>query len=249
MSQFRLVFLEYPKKQLENEEAAKIYSDIIWYKQSNFRRTEENFIIGDKLDMLASHLCIYDTSRIYKPKLVLAIRNTYQDRAKEHRLTLPVESWINYAGLDSKVEFERAQRTKGILVDCNAWFVDPEYSFKKTGVPLSEIGFFMVCLQAMRLGYDHFIGCTNEMYKASRWVEKVGAMKNLNVFDHPMVPGKHRMTYIESFDQNWLSSCITKYGSYIVSAQDLAPSNLEIQSLTSVMEGIARKSELYPLAA
>lgn len=245
MKNLRLVFLDCPIKNLENEEVMRIYSDVISRKQLNFMRTKERFVVGDKHDVLASHLCIYDVSHVYRPKLVLAIRNTYQHRAEEYGLKLPIEGWITSAGLPSLKEFERAQKIKGKLLDCNTWFVDPDYSFRKSGNALSEIGFFMACLQALRLGYDHLIGCTNEQYKASRWVSKIGPVKDVGVFDHPSLPGKHRMMFVESFYEEWLRSCAEKYGEYILNAQDICSEANSQKSLASILACYLEK----PLAA
>lgn len=238
MGPFRLVVLDYAKKQLNDDEAISVYLDVVRYKQKAFQTTLENFVVGDKHDMLASHFCIYDTSQIYRPKLVLALRSVYQDRAKEHHLELPIEYWIKNTGPEGMAEYQRAKRLKPIIVDCNTWFVDPQYSFKNSGIPLSEIGFYLAALQTLRLGHDHFIGCTNEMYHASRWVAKVGPFKDGILFDHPVLPGKHKMAFVESFYESWLLDCRDRFGHLVREVEDLTPKDLNVPSLVEVMESL-----------
>ena len=52
MSKFRLVILDYAKEQLDNSAAQKIMSEVIFVKQKNFLRTDPNYVVTDKHDMI-----------------------------------------------------------------------------------------------------------------------------------------------------------------------------------------------------
>ena len=85
----RLAILDYPKQLLNDTTACRLLSDMLSQKQINFARTLDTFVVTDKHDMIGTHYLIYDTTRLYEPRLVAAIRNTYEDRAKTHGLPLP----------------------------------------------------------------------------------------------------------------------------------------------------------------
>lgn len=201
MGPFRLVILDNVKQQLENSVAKEIYADVIFEKQKNFLRTDTQYVVTDKHDMIGTHYLIYDTKNFFQPQLVFAIRTTFLKRAQEHRLETPLMNLMNSLGAGLKDAFNDFRQRHGEdLVDCNAWFVDPEYSKKNSGLNLSDIGYFLVCMNLLRGGYDHFVGCTNEQFRASRWLESVGSMPPGLLFVHPAVPQTHRLILMENFN-------------------------------------------------
>ena len=96
-SQLRLVILDYPKLLISQEDSKKILADIIQAKQLNFERSCEQYVPLSGLDMVSTHFLIYDIKDLYNPKLILAIRNTYEDRACRHSLTIPSAEYIKFA--------------------------------------------------------------------------------------------------------------------------------------------------------
>src|SRR5437868_4017005 len=200
MSKFRLVILDYAKAQLENPIAKKILSDVVFIKQQNFLRTEPNYVVTDKHDMIGTHYLIYDTTEFLDPKLVFAIRTTFLSRAVQHRIDTPLLSIVSRLAPPLQEAFNKFQEKHKEIVDCNAWFVDPAYSKKNSGLNLSDLGYFMVCTHILRAGANHFVGCTNETYNASRWLEHVGSMPKGLIFEHPAVKAPHMLILMENFN-------------------------------------------------
>ncbi|HEY8271244.1 MAG TPA: hypothetical protein VIG33_10185, partial [Pseudobdellovibrionaceae bacterium] len=139
MSQFRLVILDNAKEQLDNPIAKKILSDVVFVKQKNFLRTEPNYVVTDKHDMIGTHYLIYDTSDFLNPKLVFAIRTTFLKRALAHRIDTPLMSLISRLEEPLREAFNNFHKRHKEIVDCNAWFVDPQYSKKNSGLNLSDL--------------------------------------------------------------------------------------------------------------
>jgi hypothetical protein len=200
MSKFRMVVLDYAKEQLENKTAQKIMSDLVFTKQINFLRSEPNYVVTDKHDMIGTHYMMYDVTNLYEPKLIFAIRTTYLSRSTQHRIETPLLSLVPKLDLPLQKLFHDFERRHPELVDCNAWFVDPNYSKKNSGLNLSDLGYFMVCMNILREGYDCFIGCTNEKFNASRWLEQVGDMPKGHIFEHPAVKSPHMLILMENFN-------------------------------------------------
>ena len=133
------------------------------------------------------------------------------------------------------------RQKKGSLVDCNAWFVDPEFSHANSQLNLSEILFFALCLDILRLGKDHFIGATNERYKASRWVAKVGSFPDNLTFKHPSVPDLHKLTLVGEFYPEWLKACWSKYVELIDNRFELTPASISRLKVEDVVAGFRGK--------
>ena len=127
------------------------------------------------------------------------------------------------------------------MVDCNAWFVDPQYSFKKTKLRLSEIAYFVLVLDTLRRGFNHWVGATNEKYKASRWSELTGSSPQGMLFTHPEVKDPHKLLLVHPFDYHWLYKCFEKYGTLYRLRMDIRPSR-ELSGENSLKDG-----ELYSL--
>lgn len=232
MSKFRLVILDNAKAQLESSAAKKILSDVVFIKQQNFLRSEPNYVVTDKHDMIGTHFLIYDTSNFLDPKLVFAIRTTYLSRARQHRIDTPLMSII--PKLDETIQntFNSFHDRHRELVDCNAWFVDPNYSKKNSGLNLSALGYFMVCTNVMRAGYDNIVGCTNETYGASRWVEPLGKVAKGLLFEHPAVKSPHMMLLVENFNMDFFGSIYQEYKDLVSETYEVFPTK-EGEEMTS----------------
>ena len=231
MNCFKLVLLDYAKLHLDNPEVQKALSDMIIIKQKNFERTDPNYIVTDKHDMISTHFMIYDTNNPFCPKLVLALRVTYQDRAEKHKLKTPIQELL--PNLDEKIQqhFNDFKINYPVLADCNAWFVDPDYSLKSSGLRLSDIAYTMVYLHLSRMGLTHFVGCTNEKYKASRWVENIGHFPAGFYFKHPLVNDPHMLILMRSFKHNYLLSVYEKSKSLFEDIFELVPEELKYKPL------------------
>lgn len=226
--QFKLVVLDDAIKQLESNEVKKLFNDLITIKQLNFSNTSESYISMDKHDMCGTHFLIYDVENFLNPKLVLAIRTTYRSRAKHYNLSLPFDVYYEYLDDFAKKEANNFIEQKKDLVDCNAWFVDPKYSKKNSGLDLSEIAYAGICTYLLREGFDHFVGCTNEKYKASRWLERVGEFPKQHMFFYPAVECDHMLILMKNFDFNWLQQCFEKYRDIISHSLEYRPKNTQL---------------------
>lgn len=236
MSQFRLVLLDYAKDQLDNLDVQKTVNDLIFTKQKNFLRTDPNYIVMDKHDMIGSHALIYDTSNLFNPKLIFALRTTYDCRATKYNVTPPLTSLKSSFNPEQLAHFESFKKDRGLLADCNSWFVDPDFSLKQSGMRLSDIGYTMMYLQVIRMGYDHIVGCTNEKYKAHRWLLNVGDFKKDFIFNHPVVPDPHMLILIEKFNTDYLQDTYFKHQDLFDEMLDLSIFAREGNSLSKIIE-------------
>lgn len=200
MNRFRLLILDFPKQQLDDPIVRQIFTDMVFVKQSNFLRTDPQYIVMDKHDMVGTHYLIYDTSDFLNPKLVYAIRTSFLDRAREHHLELPLMTLLPTLNSSLKQVFSEFKEKHPQLVDCNAWFVESNYSRKNSGLVLSDIGYLMVYLNMIRAGFDNIIGCTNETYHASKWLERIGIVASGMTFEHPVIKSVHKMILMEEFN-------------------------------------------------
>lgn len=236
MSKFRLVILDNAKDQLDNPVAKQVMSDVVFIKQKNFLRSEPNYVVTDKHDMIGTHYLIYDTTELMNPKLVFAIRTTFLARAKVHRIDTPLLSIIARLELPLQRAFQQFQERHPDIVDCNAWFVDPDYSKKKSGLNLSDLGYFMVCTHLMRSGCNHFVGCTNETYNASRWLEQVGSMPKGLIFEHPAVKAPHRLILMEDFNLDHFKQIFEDYEDLISETYEVLPPSKDGKALAPFTE-------------
>ncbi|MBC7465665.1 MAG: hypothetical protein H7256_06690 [Bdellovibrio sp.] len=223
MKNFRIVVLDYAKQQVDNPIANRVLGDMITSKQRNFVRTDENYVSLDKHDMIGTHFLIYETSDIFNPKMIFALRCTYEQRAKTHKVNLPLQDLAPKLPPDCKEALDKYRASHPSLVDCNAWFVEPEYSFKNSGINLSDIGFALVCLQILRMGHDHFIACTNEKYKAHRWLANAADFPKNFEFIHPVVPDKHMMILTEKFNMPFIKSVYEQHKDLFDNLLELTP--------------------------
>lgn len=251
MSQFRMVILDYAKEQLENPTAKEILSDMVFAKQKNFLRTDPNYVVTDKHDMIGTHYLIYDTTEFLSPKLIFAIRTTFMSRAKKHGIETPLLSIIPKLDPALQDVFNGFQNRHPEIVDCNAWFVDPAYSKKNSGLNLSDLGYFMVCMNILRAGSNHFVGCTNETYNASRWLTKVGHMPEGHIFEHPAVKAPHKLILMEDFNLPHFFEVYQQNRNLVDGAYEVFPPSADFvpmpQFIQSVFAGI--KAPAIPNAA
>lgn len=217
--------LDYPKLIIRDSVAMKILSDMIQAKQINFERSDTSYVPLGGLDMISTHFMIYDTSNPFNLKPILALRNCYEDRCRKHNIDMPVDNYIHHTSAQMQKKFSDFKSNHKNIVDCNAWFVDPNYSFKTTGVPLSEIGFFMVAHHIFRRRLDHLVGIANERFKASRWVEPIGDFPKGMLFKHPVVGVDHLLILLEPFNKSWFADCYQKYGHLIKQRFEASPEN------------------------
>lgn len=223
MSNFRAVILDYPKLMIENSEVKDVFIDMIQAKQINFAQTSPTYIPMSGLDMVSTHFLVYEVTNIFNPKLILALRTCYEDRVYRHNLTLPIDQYSQWMSEKYQTVFQKYRDKRGPLVDVNAWFVDPDYSFKKTGLNLSEFGFYMVVSHLLKRGYDHFVGTSNEKYKASRWVEPLGQFEKGMYYNHKFVPDPHMLILIEQFNMEWLMKCSDEFHSLYANRMEYSP--------------------------
>lgn len=243
----RAAILDYPMKALEAQPAAgKMLGDIIKNKQINFFKTSQSYVVMDKHDMIGTHFLIYDVEDVYNPKLVLAIRNTYEERCKFHGVQLPIDGYIHLAGKEAEGLLKDMRKRVGSLVDCNAWFVDPNYSKKNSGMNLSEFAFLMVTTFIMRMGRSHFVAATNEKYKASRWIQMAGEFPEGYGFVHPAVPDYHCLELVEKFKTDWMAKATEEYRGLLTTAQEVFG---EPEAIRPVQDVIAQLNRPKPKAA
>lgn len=232
MKNFRLVILDYAKEHLDDPVTQRILSDVIIVKQKNFERTDPNLIIMDKHDMIGTHFLVYDIENFYKPKLILALRTTFEDRAQKHKVLTPIQSLIPNLSAEGQRAYHSFKAEKPILADCNSWFVDTSYTYKNSGLKLSEIGYAMVYAHVSRFGFDHILGCTNETYRASRWLEQIGHFDNRPEydFDHPFSPGTHKFIIVKEFKKDVLQSIYQENKYLFDNLMEVVPSSFDRMS-------------------
>lgn len=223
MSKFRLVILDNAKDQLDNVTAKKVMSDVVFIKQKNFLRSEPNYVVTDKHDMIGTHYLIYDTSDFLEPKLIFAIRTTFLDRAERHRIDTPLTSLIPRLEQPLQNAFNSFKERHPELIDCNAWFVDSAYSKKNSGLNLSDLGYLMVCTHVLRIGGDHIAGCTNEKFNASRWLENMGTAQKGLIFEHPAVKSPHALMLLENFNLEYFGKVYEEYEDLVTETFEIFP--------------------------
>ena len=223
MQNFRLAIVDYPKLLLENKPAMTLFIDMIRSKQKGFEQSSLEYVTLDPLDMISTHILVYDANDIFQPKPVLCLRVCYQNRTKKHNLLLPIEKYCTALPPEGMESYTAFKNKKENIVDCNAWFVDPAYSFSKTKVPLSEIAILATTLFILRTGNDHLLGATNEKYKASRWFNPIGNLIKPVIFEHPSVRDPHQFTILDGFKTDWILGAYEKYSSLIESCYEVLP--------------------------
>ena len=220
----RLVILDYPKLMLAQDRVRRIFGDMVIAKQQNFARTSESYVSMGPLDMISTHFLIYNQNELYHPKIIGAFRCCWGNRTQYHKLRLPIEDYITYAPIEYRKEFEKFRVPRPIVVDANAWFVDPDYTFSKTGLKLSEMLYYALVQFIVRKGFDHWVGATNERYKASRWALPTGTTRDGMIFTHPQVQDPHKLLLFETLNYDWLYDCSKIYFDLMDNRFEFTPS-------------------------
>lgn len=242
--QLKIVVLDFPKKMLENEEVKKILSDSVVARQLGFQRTIETYITADKHDMISTHLLVYDVSSLYRPRILTGIRIAHEDRCRAYGLKLPLDENIQMASAETQEYYKDFKARKGDVSECIGWFVDADFSYAKTKIDLAQILMFTMVTFLLRRNLTYCSGATNERYKASRWVEKLGHFEDGHVFNHPTIPYPHKVTLIEHFHYDWLHECFERYGDLIYSSYQLLPNDESYLPLKEVEELVRSKSKV-----
>jgi hypothetical protein len=248
LENFRLVVLDYPKLTLEDETTKRVFADMIQSKQLNFVRASENYVSLNSMDMISTHYMIYDIKNFYRPKQVLAIRTCYEQRAVRHKLKLPIEEYIDYAPRAYQEKLQRFRSSVDGLVDCNAHYTDPDYTYSKTGINLSEIAYYALVMFILRKGFNNWVGATNEKFKASRWALKTGFCEDNLIFTHPKVEDPHKLLLMGEFNYDWLTECTKKYSNFVRNAVEMLPPLIglgeKLDSFDLVAEMICQKQKV-----
>lgn len=197
---FRLVILDFAKNQMVNPAVQKILNDIIVFKQANFERSRPDYVTLDKQDMIGTHYLIYDISDVFHPKLAVAIRSTYEARAKEFQLKTPFLDMLPGLPETCQTAYADFKKLHSRVADCGALAVDSNYTYSNTGLKLIHICYAMIYLHVTRMGYTSILGGTNERFRSSRWLEEIGSYSRGLEFNHPVWPGTHLLIMIEKFN-------------------------------------------------
>lgn len=231
MHSFRLVILDYAKNLLGNTVAQKILSDMMFVKQKNYERTDQNYVVIDKHDMIGTHILIYDTTNFFEPKIVSALRIAYQDRAQLHKIKIPIQDIVPHLDSTCAKAFQDYQNKYPVFADCGSWFIEPGYSLKRSGINISDLCYAMVFLQLKRRGIRNFVGCSNEKFKTHRHVENIGRFKKGYEFKHPSVPDPHMLILMEELNQPYIKSVYESYQRLFDNLIDIKPENENYKSI------------------
>ncbi|MEK6628995.1 MAG: hypothetical protein AABY53_10245 [Bdellovibrionota bacterium] len=236
MKNFRLVMLDYAKHQLDKPIAQKTLSDMITTKQKNYERTDPNYVVVDKHDMIGTHALIYETTNLFEPRLISAIRLTYECRARLHKLKIPSHDLIPHFNSNCKNAFQKFEKQNPNYADCNSWFIDPEFSHKNSNLQLADISFTMIFLQLSRMGLKNFIGFTNERYKGHRRLEKIISFEKGNEFTHPVVPDQHMLILMENFNLAHLKFVYESNKYLFDNILEVSPKNEKYKSIAQTIQ-------------
>ena len=249
MKNLKLVVLDYALKQKEKPLVRRLLNDIIFVKQENFERTDPNYVVLDKHDMIGTHFLIFDTTDIYQPQLIYGIRVTYESRAKTHKIKTPVQDLKLHLGGEAQSALQDFSRQYPELIEVNSLFVAPDYSIKNSGLHLSDIGFSMIFLQLARMGHGHFVCCPNERYKAHRLVENIGHFRNNRGYDfvHPVVKDPHMLIMVDSFKKDFIQQVVGQHEALFDDLLDVSPEACGYSSIAEVInysfhQGKAKKA-------
>lgn len=234
LSHLRIVILDFAKKNLNSESTKKVMAEMLSARQTSFHRTIETYILMDKNDMLATHFLIYDVSELYTPKILSGIRVVYRKRCDEYGLKLPLDENIVNASLPTQQFYEKFKANKENLAECTGWYVDSNFSYSKTKLDLAQILFFSVTTHLLRQNIPYFSGATNERYKASHWVSKVGDFQEGHLFMHPTIPYLHKVTLLESFNKSWIKECFKNYGQLLHDRYEILPDGPDLLRMEEV---------------
>ena len=235
----RLVVLDYPKLLLGQSQAYSIFGDLVRCRQKLFLDTSDSFLVIDKHDLIGTHFLTYDLSNPFKPTLIAGFRITYQDRAQAHGLTMPIESALPCCPPEATSQYQEFCREKGNMIQFNTLFIDPQYTFSKSQLKLSDMLFFAVCAFIRRLGFNHYVGATNDRLKTDRWMKRAGEYSRPTFsFSHPDVQDPHTLFFIDALNNAWLLDCFDEYRHFWNLAYEIIPDRIKTKSFAQVREEI-----------
>lgn len=219
----KLVVLDYPKLQLKSGEAQKALTDILIAKQLNYERASDKYLSISPHDLIGTQILIYSEVDEGQRRVVAGLRVDYSNRARNHRIAMPVESIIPQLSQDQKKKCRNFIAKHPTLVQVGAGFVDPDYTFSNTGLRLMELTFFVALHFSVRKGFDHWLTTTNERFKASRWALPTGESNEAIVFTHPQVPDPHKLLMFETLNYSWLLQRAVEYSNLMNNCLELTP--------------------------
>lgn len=231
MTSLRLVVLDNMKEQINCAYAQSLYSKMLFTKQRNYERSESQYVVSDKLDMIGVHFLIFDISKALEPRLVSAMRVVYSDRAERYKLEAPIFSLLPHISGAGEKEFKSFYKKHGKVADCGGWFIEPEFTQGRAGQCVAEIMILFVVLGLAKAGYNNMLGCTNEKYKASKWFLSIGESKADCFFEHPFVASLHRLIMVENFDYANLSTVYNQHRELFSEAEEYRKLNDDINFL------------------
>lgn len=200
MENFRIVLLDNAKAQLDNPYTKKVLGDMMVVKQKNFERSDENYISLDKHDMIGTHVMIYDTTDLFDPKMVFALRLTYQDRAEKAKIRTPIQDLYQDLNTNCKYALDGFLEQNRTLVECNALFSEADYSAKKIGIKLSDWAFVVSFVHLLSNHYNYLVCCPNKKYKTHRYLEDFGYFSQDFEFIHPKITDPHMLVMMSDIN-------------------------------------------------
>ncbi len=233
MPNLRFAILDYPKLLMDNKVAQSLLSDVLTARQIGYEKASDLYISNDKLDMIGTHIVVFEVSNMYIPKVIAGLRLSYSDRCEKHSLDLPMNVNIQYTSQTTQNLYKKFKINNKCVVESNALFIDSNYSFSKTKIDLSQ--FMMTCVVAyiLRRGHTNFITATNERFKTSRWVD-FGSYPDGHHFIHPNMPDTHKVILVDDFYKDVLFQRFTDLDSMLSKSFEMIPSSISLKSIADI---------------
>ena len=211
LENLKLVVFDYPKYLPKNDTNLKILSDLLSTKQESYHLSDERFVSISGLDFIGTHFMVYDVREFFKPKLILSMRNLFESRIQFHKLKMPTEDYLPKLDSMGQEAFKKFKSNKNPFCESGALYIDADYSYKKTGFPLVELGTMMALNHFIKHGVSHFAAATNVTFKSTKWGTAMGYCEKTFIFEHPYISHPHELLLIEGFNFEWLGSMYEKY--------------------------------------
>lgn len=238
---FKFIILENPEPILKDKIVQNLLADIIVARQEGYKKASDNYVTLDKLDLIGTHILLCDLSVPYQPKVISGLRLSFNNTCKKYGLHLPMEDNIKYASKQTQVAYEKFKRGASTIVESNSWFIDSEFSFKKTNFDLATIFLNFMVLYLIRKEVTHFMTATNEKFKASRWVDFGSFIDGYN-FIHPAMPDKHKIILMEDYNWDKIYARTEQHIDLYENAFEIFPDETSIKDLYSTVEEIKKRS-------
>jgi hypothetical protein len=238
--------VDYAKQQIDDPTVGKVLNDIIITKQKNFERASPEYVALDRHDMIGTHYLIYDVSNVFHPKLVAGIRSNYEARAQSHHLNTPFLELLPQLPEKCQKAYSEFRHEYPMTADCGSLIVDSNYTFKNTGLKLVDICYAMIYVHISRMGYTNILGCTNERFRSSRWLENIGSYKRGLDFIHPIVPDSHLLIMIEKFNVPYIKSVCASNENLFNNILELVPAQSGYMDIQSAVDKFIFDKEVEP---